>query len=130
MLAALGPEEQLMVDLRDARHVWRFLPAGSPIDFARVELVCPNGAEMPMSAWLAERAAEFEFDLEVALARSIVLTESGNHDDANGLLGPCAECYQCSDGAYVCTVQGCEGGPGDEPSLNDFNQDGVPIDIW
>jgi hypothetical protein len=112
-ISKLEPGEQLLVDLTVPRHVWRFLPAGAPIDFERVALVCPNGIGMTMAPWLEQRTGDLQLSLAQLTSGALVLTEPGSSEDAPGFTpGSCTHCYTCSDGAFMCFVI-CAGGDGE-----------------
>lgn len=92
----------LTLDLYDSGRGVLFDHSTGEIDFQRITLVCPNGARMNMSEWLA---------------RELPATNRPNARQPNIYLGQlqpsdlegCFEdCHYCPDGLWICTDE-CSG---------------------
>jgi hypothetical protein len=91
-----------------------FDPSAGPIDFGRIDLVCPNGQQMAADIWLIERSKEQGFDVaeiiseEFSLARTMEDAYSALHGGAGPSSQPLSDgtangaCWCCSDGVCIC----------------------------
>lgn len=132
-IAALAPDGELRVDLRDRSAVWVFDQTSGALAFERITLVCPDANVMGMESWvgvtssladvpLVERPffAIGASDVEAvsnALARVDAAGRAREMSDCgdSATCGACTEsCWRCSDGAWVCTYSCPDGTTGRE----------------
>ena len=122
-IASLEEGSRLLLD--GSRQVLLFEPAGGAIDYGRIDLVCPNGQQMPMDRWLLdleerghprEEITGSEFALSVDRESAARALASGGPSESAAApsyepLGEedvaepnpeCFGCIFCIDGQLVC----------------------------
>ncbi len=95
-LDRLGAHAQLTLDATDASYLLD--QSVRPLELDRVNLICPNGATMPLRGWLDARSAELSADL----GRLDVLFIGQTPPDCTVGRCDCQECDLCPDGLWVC----------------------------
>ncbi len=76
----LANGERLTVNSLDKDSVFRFDVSQGEIDFSRIDIVCPNGQQMAMDAWLTKQQAD-GVDIQKMLARGFAV---GSDQQASG----------------------------------------------
>jgi hypothetical protein len=108
-VAALSPGERLTVDMREPSLKVAFEQRHGIIDYGRIELICPSGLEMPMSAWIAHQSVAR--DLDILHRQTFMLSQAAIVSPPimpNGVCPPNTyyKCGRCPDGVWVC-VDAC-----------------------
>jgi hypothetical protein len=82
-------------------------------DFERMDIVCPNGRQMSMMAWLSELAAGQSVDIAALIGSRFTVSRNQQYakaifeesmDKSSGSLGSHAEASICSDKGEICTL--------------------------
>jgi hypothetical protein len=120
ILNSLGEWDQIIVDIQSSDDVYVFDPSMGPLDFQRVRIVCPNGNQMPLDAWLQEQSdasgivASKDVRQPFAISRTELmrnpLAELGTKPESEpgyetqAAPQDCLLCVACSDGGWICFV--------------------------